>query len=166
MHQARRPDREVKNTAFTRRSTRCSPPDARRPSPQSPATRASRARFIYSHPPLRAQIEQRALQAAAQAGAPLHDQARLTIASLRADAANYRAQSQRLRQQVTVLEGRLSELLGQQVATDLPDHHELAVDCERELRTELEHALAEAREELAAVREISRELLAAHNRPG
>jgi hypothetical protein len=123
-------------------------------------------KFIYSHPPLRAQIEQRALQAAAQAGAPLHDQARLTIASLRADAANYRAQSQRLRQQVTVLERRLSELLGQQVATDLPDHHELAVDCERELRTELEHALAEAREELAAVGEISRELLAAHNRPG
>jgi len=133
-------------------------------------------KFIYSHPPLRAQIEQRALHAAAQAGAPLHDHAapddRLAARRRR----QLPRQNQRLRRQVTVLERRLSELLGQQVAADLPDHHELAVGGERELRAELEHAqqrafephetLAEAREELAAMREINRELLAAHNRPG
>ena len=51
-------------------------------------------------------------------GGPLYDHA-LTIASLRADAANYRAQTQRLRGQAAGLERCLSELLGQQVAADL-----------------------------------------------
>jgi hypothetical protein len=162
MHQARRVDGKVK-TRRVHAALDALLAAGREVTVTAVARHAGVSRkFIYSHPPLRAQIE---LQAAAQAGAPLHDHARLTIASLRADAANYRAQNQRLRQQVTVLQRRLSELLGQQVATDLPDHHELAVDCERELRTELEHALAEAREELAAMREINRELLAAHNRP-
>jgi hypothetical protein len=100
--------------------------------------------------------------------------ARVTGASLRADAENYKAQSHRLRQQVRALEQRLSETLGSQFAAGLPsdervDHsslHELRGRLEEsQARTfELEETLADAREELDAVREINRELLSQHNR--
>jgi hypothetical protein len=132
-------------------------------------------KFIYSHPQLRAEIEHRAVQAAAPPRSPLVSEARVTVASLRADVENARAQNQRLRQQLDALERRLSEALGRQIAADLPGDEPPAADAERELRSELAHAqqrafeleeaLAEARDELAAARDINRELLAQHNRP-
>jgi len=129
-------------------------------------------KFIYAHPDLRAQIEHRALQATARDTAAAIAEGRVSIASLRADAANAKAQNDRLRQQLRSPEQRLSETLGREVATEL-GHGD--ADRPEELRAELEAAnahafelgaeLAEAREELDAVREINRELLADRNRP-
>ena len=128
-------------------------------------------KFIYAHPELRAQIEQRARQAIAATGARASADGQVTIASLRADLANAEAHNHRLRQQLGALEQRLSETLGRDVADEL-DPSAARPD---ELRRELQHAraeifeltesLADAREELDAVREINRELLAARNRP-
>ena len=70
-----------------------------------PATIAQVAReagvsrkFIYAHPEPRAEIEHRGLAAAARPGVGLAAQARVSAASLRADAENARARNQRLRQ--------------------------------------------------------------------
>lgn len=132
-------------------------------------------KFIYSHPDLRAELELRAVRATQSGGATGLADARVTGASLRADAENYKAQNQRLRQQLRALEGRLSETLGSQIAAALPrdersehgDHDALLERLEQsEGRAfELEEALAAASEELDAVREINRELLSQHNRP-
>ncbi len=91
------------------------------------------------------------------------------------DAENSRARNQRLRQQVSALEQRLSEALGRQVA-DALSGQELLDDPVETLRAdfagaqqrvfELKEALAEAGEELTAVREINHELLARANRAG
>jgi len=131
-------------------------------------------KFIYSHPDLRAELELRALRATQSTGATAIASARVTGASLRADAENYKAQAHRLRQQVKALEQRLSETLGNRLADTLP-HDELPPDDEQrplqarleqsETRAfELEETLDAAREELDAVREINRELLSQHNR--
>jgi hypothetical protein len=61
-------------------------------------------KFIYSHPDLRAELELRALRATQSTGATAIASARVTGASLRADAENYKAQAHRLRQQVKALE--------------------------------------------------------------
>jgi len=132
-------------------------------------------KFIYAHPELRAEIEHRGLAAAARPGVGLAAQARVSAASLRADAENARARDQRLRQQVSALEQRLSEALGRQVA-DALSGQELLDDPVETLRAdfagaqqrvfELKEALAEAGEELTAVREINHELLARANRAG
>lgn len=132
-------------------------------------------KFIYSHPDLRAELELRALRATQTRGATDLADARVTGASLRADAENYKAHNQRLRHQVRALEQRLSETLGNQIAQELPsderaehgDHGTLQERLEEsEGRVfELEETLAAAREELDAVREINRELLSQHNRP-
>ncbi len=131
-------------------------------------------KFIYSHPDLRAELELRALRATQSSGAQAIAGARVTGASLRADLENYKAQNQRLRQQITALERRLSETLGSEFADTLPRDERLEPDGQDELRErleeserhafELEEALAEGREELDAVREINRELLSQHNR--
>ena len=128
-------------------------------------------KFIYAHPDLRAQIEQRAQQALAAGQARAERDGRVTIASLRADAANLKAQNRRLRQQITPLEQRLSQALGHQVASELdPDGQEPPDRLRSQLEAadarvfELEEALADAREELEAVREINRELIATTNR--
>ena len=147
-----------------------------------PATIAQVAReagvsrkFIYAHPEPRAEIEHRGLAAAARPGVGLAAQARVSAASLRADAENARARDHRLRQQVSALEQRLSEALGRQVA-DALSGQELLDDPVETLRAdfagaqqrvfELKEALAEAGEELTAVREINHELLARANRAG
>jgi chromosome segregation ATPase len=129
-------------------------------------------KFIYAHPDLRTQIEHRALQATARDASSAIAEGRISVASMRADAANAKAQNQRLRQQLRSLEQRLSETLGREVATELGPGD---TDRPEELRGRLEDAqarafelgeeLADAREELEAVREINRELLAARNRP-
>ena len=128
-------------------------------------------KFIYAHPDLRAQIEQRARPHTRHATAAAVADGHVTVASLRADLANAQAQNQRLRQQLRALEQRLSETLGRDVADELGP----GSDRPDELRRELQHAraqsfeltesLADAREEVDAVREINRELLADRNRP-
>jgi chromosome segregation ATPase len=127
------------------------------------------------HPDLRAELELRALRATQSTSATATASARVTGASLRADAENYKAQSHRLRQQVRTLEQRLSETLGSQFAAGLPSDERVDPSSLQELRGrlqesqartfELEETLADARDELEAVREINRELLSQHNRP-
>ena len=128
-------------------------------------------KFIYAHPELRAQIEQRASRLATTGAAGAVADARVTIASLRADAANAKAQNSRLREQRRSLERRLSAALGREIASQIdpagyehPDQLRAQVDAARVRAFELEEALADAREELEAVREINRELLATQNR--
>jgi uncharacterized coiled-coil protein SlyX len=130
-------------------------------------------KFIYAHPDLRAQIEQRAGQATQADTSRAVADGRVTIASLRADAANAKAQNGRLREQVRALEERLSAMLGRQIASEIdPAGCEPADQLRAQLQTaearvfELEETLADAHEELDAVREINRELLAGQNRSG
>jgi chromosome segregation ATPase len=128
-------------------------------------------KFIYAHPGLRAEIEQRARQHATRVTAQASADGRVTVASLRADLANAKAHNHRLRQQLHVLEQRLSETLGQDIADELGRDGERPDELRRELQDaraqifELTESLADAREELDAVREINRELLADRNRP-
>ena len=128
-------------------------------------------KFIYAHPELRAQIQQRARQSAARASAQAGAEGRVTVASLRTDLANAKAHNHRLRQQLGVLEQRLSETLGQEVADELGPDGERPDQLRGELQDaraqifELTESLADAREERDAVREINRELLADRNRP-
>jgi chromosome segregation ATPase len=130
-------------------------------------------KFIYAHPDLRARIEQRAEQSNQAGTASAVADGRVTIASLRADVANAKAQTGRLRDQVRALEQRLSTMLGREVASDLdPAGDEPADQLRDQLERaqarvfELEETLADSREELEAVREINRELLAGQNRAG
>lgn len=95
----------------------------------------------------------------------------VSVASLRADLANAKAHNHRLRRQLRALEARLSETLGREVADELGPGSDRADELRRELEDaraqifELTESLADAREELEAVREINRELLAERNRP-
>jgi chromosome segregation ATPase len=130
-------------------------------------------KFIYAHPDLRARIEQRAEQANQAGTARAVANGGVTITSLRADAANAKAQIGRLREQVRALEQRLSTMLGREVAGEIdPAGYEPPDQLRAQLKTaqarvfELEETLADAREELEAVREINRELLAGQNRSG
>lgn len=130
-------------------------------------------KFIYAHPELRAQIEQRAQQATETSKSKALADGRVTIASLRADAANANAQNRRLREQIRGLEQRLSAMLGREIAGEIdpaayepPEQLHAQLESARAQVFELEEALAEAREELEAVREINRELLAGQNRSG
>jgi chromosome segregation ATPase len=130
-------------------------------------------KFIYAHPDLRLQIEQRAHQAAKAGESTARADGRVTIASLRADAANAKAHNRRLTDQVRTLEQRLSPMLGRQIASEIdPAGYEPPEQLHAQLQRaqarvfELEETLAEAQEELEAVREINRELLAAQNRSG
>ena len=128
-------------------------------------------KFIYTHPELRVEIQQRAHESAARVTAQAGADGRVTVASLHTELANAKAHNQRLRQQLRVLEQRLSETLGQAVADELGAGSERPDQLRRELEAvraqifELTEQLADAREELDAVREINRELLADRNRP-
>lgn len=127
-------------------------------------------KFIYTHPDLRAQVEQRAQQAVAGASAQAVVDGRVTVASLRTDLANANAQNQRLRQQLRAAEQRLSEALGRDIAAEIDPGAERPDELRRQLHAaqtqifELREQLTDAREELDAVREINRELLADRNR--
>jgi len=129
-------------------------------------------KFIYAHPDLRAQIEQRASRSATAGATGAVADGRVTIASLRAEAANAKAQNSRLREQLRSLERRLSATLGREIASQIdpegyehPDQLRAQLDDAHARVFELEEALADAQEELEAVREINRELLAVQNRP-
>jgi Family of unknown function (DUF6262) len=128
-------------------------------------------KFIYAHPDLRAQIEQRARQAISDRTCRAVSSGQVTIASLQADAANAKAQNRRLREQLRAIEQRLSQALGHEVAGEIdPARGATSDELRRGLEDaqarifELEEALTDAREELEAVREINRELLSAQNR--
>lgn len=130
-------------------------------------------KFIYAHPDLRDRIEQRARQSAETGTSSAAADGRVTIASLRADAANAKAQNARLRVQVRALEQRLSAMLGRQIASEIdpigyepPDQLRAQLERAQAHVFELEETLADTREELEAVREINRELLAGRNRSG
>jgi chromosome segregation ATPase len=128
-------------------------------------------KFIYAYPELRAQIEQRARQATTASTARATADGRVTIASLQTDLANANAANHRLRQQLRALEQRLSEALGRDLADELEHDDQRPDQLRAQLRDaeaqlfELTEQLADAREELDAVREINRELLADRNRP-
>jgi chromosome segregation ATPase len=128
-------------------------------------------KFIYAHPDLRAQIEQRARQATAPTSATATANGHVTVASLRADLANAKTRNHCLRQQLRALEQRLSEALGRDIADELEPRAERPEELRSQLRDaqvqifELQEQLADAREELDAVREINRELLADRNGP-
>jgi hypothetical protein len=151
----------------------CSPVAARSRSPVSRATPACRGNSSTATPTSAPSSSSAPYRQPEQPAGPC-SRPRVTGASLRADAENYKGQTHRLRQQVKTLERRLSETLGRQLADALPvdelrssiDHHPLQTQLEEaEMRSfELEESLAGAREELDAVREINRELLSQHNR--
>ncbi len=128
-------------------------------------------KFIYTHSELRAQIEQRARQHSRRTTDAAVAGGRVTVASLRADLANTKAHNHRLRQQLRALEQRLSEALGRDIADELEPADERPEQLRSQLRDahtqifELTESLADAREELDAVREINRELLTQCNRP-
>lgn len=126
-------------------------------------------KFIYAHRDLREQIAERARQANALSVARASADGRVSTASLQADLANARAHDHRLRQQVRVLERRLSETLGHEVADELGPGTDAPEQLRRQLQDaqaqifELKESLADAREELDAVREINRDLISAGN---
>ena len=128
-------------------------------------------KFIYAHPDLCAQIEQRARQNAARAAGQASADGRVSVASLRTDLANAKAHNHRLRQQVRMLEQRLSETFAVELADELgpgrtpADELRSGLEAARAQIFELIESLADTREELGAVREINRELLAYRNRP-
>ncbi len=128
-------------------------------------------KFIYTHPDLRAQIEHQARQSVETRRSRAIADGAVTIASLRADAANAKAQNRRLGEQLQALQQRLSETLGRELASQIdhtayetPDELRAQLDTAQARVFELEEAFADAQEELEAVREINRELLAAQNR--
>jgi chromosome segregation ATPase len=129
-------------------------------------------RFIYDHPELRAAIELAATEAVARFSGRLAATAQVTALSLRADLANTGAENQRLRQQVRVLEERLSHVLGQEVAAELaargvittdPTLHEQITSLQARI-DELESELRRRDDDLAGARQANRDLMAELNR--
>jgi hypothetical protein len=127
-------------------------------------------RFIYDHPELRAEAEQRAAQAADRRAATSATSGRVTLASLRADLANAKATNHRLDTELASLRRRLGQLLGREVLADL-EHATIDTPPAAGRLADLEQALFQAREDLAqcteeldAARQINRELIAKLNR--
>jgi hypothetical protein len=135
---------------------------------------AARARVhrscIHRHAGLHAVV----LQAAADTTtAPPPASKAISHRSVLAENANLHEQNRRLAQQVTDLEDRLSELLGQQVfdrsglgapASTAAVHAEL--EAQRQTVLDLRRVLEERDEELAAARETNRRLMNQLNRSG
>lgn len=124
-------------------------------------------RFIYDHPELRAEAEQQAVRSAERDSAALRGDTRVTAASLRADLANAQAANQRSQTELAALRRRLGRLLGQDVLAEIVGDHDAQLNAVVAPRIdELERTLFEAHEELAqrteelaAARQINRELL-------
>jgi chromosome segregation ATPase len=129
-------------------------------------------RFIYDHPELRAAIELAATEAVARFSGRLAATAQVTAASLRADLANTRAENQRLRQQVRVLEQRLSHVLGQELAAELAASGVIATDptLQEQIASlqaqigALESELRHRDDDLEGARQANRDLMAELNR--
>lgn len=130
-------------------------------------------RFVYNHPDLRAEIARRAAEIGDQLAGRVTASARVTTASLRADLVNYKAEVQRQRGEISALRERLSETLGVSYAAGLPEAERLGLLASRvtqesiielEQRAfELGEELRRQGEELQAVRELNRELMAKLN---
>jgi len=135
---------------------------------------AGRARvhrsFIHPHADLHAAV----LQAAADATtAPPQASAAISHRSVLAENANLHEQNRRLAHQVTNLEDRLSELLGQQAfdrsglgAPASTAAIQAELEAQRQTVLDLRRVLEERDEELAAARETNRRLMNQLNRPG
>jgi chromosome segregation ATPase len=123
-------------------------------------------RFIYDHPELRAEAERRSAQAADRRAS--RATARVTTASLRADLANAKAANHRLNTELQALRRRLGQILGHEILADLGDAPAEPVDPRIEQLTDAlaqtNKELAHRGEELAAARQINRELIARLNR--
>jgi hypothetical protein len=129
-------------------------------------------RFIYDHPELRATIDLKATEAIARFSGQLTSTAQVTAASLRADVENTKAENQRLRERIRLLEVRLSEALGHEVAAELeskgvsihaiPGRDEMAI-----LQAKIDELTGELRhrnEDLEGARQANRDLMAELNR--
>ena len=124
--------------------------------------------FIHRHPDLHAAV----LKAAADATTdPSPASTAISHRSVLADNANLHEQNRRLAQQISDLEDRLSELLGQHAfdrsglgapASTAALHAEL--EAERQTVLDLRRVLEERDEELGAARETSRQLMNQLNR--
>jgi hypothetical protein len=133
---------------------------------------AARARvhrsFIHRHPDLHAAV----LKAAADATtSPSPAASAISHRSVLAENANLHEQNRRLAQQVTDLEDRLSELLGQQAfersglgASASTAAVQAELEAQRQTILDLKRALEERDEELAAVRETNHRLMNQLNR--
>ena len=116
--------------------------------------------FLYRHVDIRTEVE--AILASAVTEPTPVGSCRVTLRSLQTDLENQRAQNQRLLGKVQALENRLSELLGAAVAFDEPtpsaEAKEAQIDRLEEEVLDLRDQLADTETELAAVRQINREL--------
>jgi hypothetical protein len=125
--------------------------------------------FIHRHADLHAAV----LKAAADTTTAPPASTAISHRSVLAENANLHEQNRRLAQQVTDLEDRLSELLGQQAfdrsglgapASAAAVHAEL--EAQRQTVLDLRRVLDERGEELAAARETNRRLMNQLNRSG
>ena len=124
-------------------------------------------RFIYDHPELLAEADRVRARCVAAATSALVSGATVTMASLRADLENGKAQNRRLHEKLHAAETRLAELLGSQAAAEVgwvpPDVQRRLDEADVE-RAELAGCIRELEEELEQVRRLNRELMAQVNR--
>lgn len=124
-------------------------------------------RFLYDHPEALADANRVRARGIAATASDLASGAALTVASLRADLENSRAQNRRLRDSLHTSEARLAELLGAQAAAEVgwvpPDVQRRLAEAEVE-RAQLAGHIRELEEELEQVRRLNRELMAQVNR--
>lgn len=129
-------------------------------------------RFLYDHPELRAEVERRSAELAQQRARSTAGDARVTVASLRADLENAKATNRRLEDDLAALKRRLGDLLGDDVMAKENASGSMRGEIAATRRvTELEQTLFEAQEalarrteELEAARQINRELMGRLNR--
>lgn len=134
----------------------------------SSVARAARVHrsFIHRHPDLHAAVA----AAAVQPTGPVPTSIASSVASLRADLLNARAQNSRLRAQVSALEARLSETLGETAfrasglgaPDDVGTLQRSLADAQQQI-LELRRELEERTDELAAARSANRELMSQLN---
>jgi hypothetical protein len=129
-------------------------------------------RFIYDHPELRATIDLKVTEAIARFSGQLTSTAQVTAASLRADVENTKAENQRLRERIRLLEVRLSEALGHEVAAELaaqgiPINAGLRREEMATLHAKMDELTDELRrrdDDLEGARQANRDLMAELNR--
>lgn len=126
--------------------------------------------FLHRHPDLRAEV----IAAADTPPAQLLPSSNASVSkrSLQAENLNLRETNQRLRQHISDLEERLSELLGEQVATrcglgvdtSQAQLHRQVENLEQTV-ADLRGTLADRQDELDAARQANRQLLTSLNQP-
>lgn len=129
-------------------------------------------RFVYDHPELRAEIDLKAAQSLQRFSGRLANTARVSAASLRADHENTKAENRRLRERLRLLEARLAEQLGAEVAAELAGQGVLIgetalrdeIDALQVKIGELTDEISRKDEDLEGARQANRELMAQLNR--